>query len=95
LTSSTERCYLYIIEGCKALQILKGCGSNESLKMMAFLLVGTFFVVQGIPAYAEVLPNSSQSVESNISISPMWTSINDITLDLYFEGGEACCAGKI
>jgi hypothetical protein len=48
--------------------------------MIAFLLVRTFFVVQGIPAYAEVLPNSSQSVESNISISPRWTSINDITL---------------
>jgi hypothetical protein len=63
--------------------------------MAAFLLVGMLLFTQGITANAQTLPNVLQGTESAVSISPQWTNVNDITLDLYFEDGEAGCSGKI
>lgn len=64
-------------------------------KMAAFLLVGMLLLTQGITANAQMTSNAFQSKEGVVSISPQWTNVNDITLDLYFEDGEAGCSGKI
>lgn len=64
-------------------------------RLAAFLLVGMLFLSQSISAYAQMLPNSFQGTEGDVSVSPQWTNVNDITLDLYFENGEAGCSGKI
>lgn len=64
-------------------------------KLATFLLIGVLFLSHSISVQAEMSPNALQGIESNASISPQWTNVNDITLDLYFEDGEACCSGKI
>ena len=64
-------------------------------KLEAFLLVGMLFLSQSIPAYAQMQPNAFQGTKGEVAITPQWVNVNDITLDLYFEKGEACCAGKI
>lgn len=63
--------------------------------MAAFLLVGMLFLTQGISANAQMPPNVFHSTKGVVSISPQWANVNDITLDLYFENGEAGCSGKI
>lgn len=63
--------------------------------MAVFLLVGLIFLSQSILAYAQMSPNEFKGNESKGSISPQWDNVNDITLDLYFENGDACCTGKI
>lgn len=64
-------------------------------RMAALFLIGMLFMIQGISANAQVPLNVSQCIEGEVSISPQWTNVNDITLDLYFENGEAGCSGKI
>ncbi len=64
-------------------------------RMAAFLLAGMLFFTQGITANAQMMPNAFQGTEDVVFISPQWTNVNDITLDLYFENGEAGCSGKI
>ncbi len=63
--------------------------------LAAFLLVGMLSLTQGISTYAQMPPNAFGGTEGEISISPRWTNVNDITLDLYFENGKANCSGKI
>lgn len=64
-------------------------------RLAAFLLGVMLLLAQSISAHAEVLPSVFQGAEESVSISPLWTNINDIQLDLYFENGNACCAGII
>ncbi|MDU6263669.1 MAG: hypothetical protein E6600_04095 [Anaerocolumna aminovalerica] len=80
-------------EGRQALLMLKGCISNERLKNGGILLVGMLLQSQSISAHVEVPPNAFQGAVRDVSISPspLWTNVNDIQLDLYFDSGEACC----
>lgn len=64
-------------------------------RLAAFLLSGMLFLSQSISTQAQVPPTELQSNISDVSISPQWTNVNDVTLDLYFENGEACCSGII
>ncbi|MDF2486139.1 MAG: hypothetical protein K0R46_2307 [Herbinix sp.] len=64
-------------------------------RLAAFLLGGTLFLAQSISAQAQMPSTALQGIEGDVSISPQWTNVNDITLDLYFENGEAGCSGKI
>lgn len=59
------------------------------------MLVGMLSLIPSISANAQMPPISIQGTEGVVSISPQWTNVNDITLDLYFENGEAGCSGKI
>ncbi len=65
-------------------------------KLVTFLLVGIFCLLQAsVPAHAQMQHNVFQGMAGKVPISPQWTNVNDITLDLYFEKGEAGCTGKI
>lgn len=64
-------------------------------KLATFLFVGTLFLSQSISAQAQVSPIVFQGFAGEVSISPQWINVNDITLDLYFENGEAGCSGII
>lgn len=63
--------------------------------LVASLLVGMLFQFLNISAYTQMPPNAFQEFNSSATISPLWANVNDISLDLYFENGEACCAGMI
>jgi len=58
-------------------------------------LAGMLFFAQSISANAQVPFNVYQGTEGVADISLQWTNVNDITLDLYFEDGEAGCSGEI
>ena len=57
-------------------------------------MAGMLFA-QSISANAQVPFNVYQGTEGVTDISLQWTNVNDITLDLYFEDGEAGCSGEI
>lgn len=58
-------------------------------------MAGMLFFAQSISANAQVPFNVYQGTEGVTDISLQWTNVNDITLDLYFEDGEAGCSGEI
>ena len=64
-------------------------------RIAAIALIEVLLLSQSIPAYAQVPQNALPNAEGSVSISPLWANINDIQLDLYFESGNACCAGII
>lgn len=64
-------------------------------RLAALLLVGTLFLTQSISAHAQMPPNAFQDAKGDMFISPLWANVNDIQLDIYFDSGEACCAGII
>lgn len=63
--------------------------------LAAFLLVGMLFLTQSISAQAQMPSTAFQGIEGDVTISPQWTNVNDIALDLYFENGDAGCSGQI
>lgn len=74
---------------------MKNIDTLSLCRMAALLLVGMLFFVQSISANAQVPFNVYQGTEGVVGIYPQWTNVNDITLDLYFEDGEAGCSGEI
>lgn len=66
----------------------------KNKRLAALLLAGMLFA-QSISANAQVPFNVYQGTEGVTDISLQWTNVNDITLDLYFEDGEAGCSGEI
>jgi|CZCB01.1.fsa_nt_gi hypothetical protein len=67
----------------------------KNKRLAALLLAGMLFFAQSISANAQVPFNVYQGTEGVTDISLQWTNVNDITLDLYFEDGEAGCSGEI
>lgn len=64
-------------------------------KKVSLLLITMLLSAQMITAYAQLPLDVYQAVEGEVDISPLWINVNDITLDLYFENGEAGCSGII
>lgn len=65
-------------------------------KLATFLLIGLLFLNQGIPVFAEMPPSVSQDiVEIETPISPQWTNVNNMKLDLIFVNGKAECSALI
>ena len=64
-------------------------------RLAVFLLAGVISLSQSNSVHAQMQPNSFRGSEDITPISPKWVNTNDITLDLYFDSGEACCSGMI
>ena len=64
-------------------------------KRAALLLVGILLLAHSTPVYAQESTDTLPPFTINTDVSPQWTNINDIQLDLYFENGEAGCSGII
>ena len=67
----------------------------KNKRLAALLLAGMLFFAQSISTNAQVPFNVYQGTEGVTDISLQWTNVNDITLDLYFDDGEAGCSGEI
>lgn len=65
-------------------------------KVATFLLIGMLFLNQGTPVFAEMSQNLSQDiVNAETPITPQWTNINNMKLDLIFVNGKAECSTLI
>lgn len=64
-------------------------------KLATFLLMGILFLNQSTTTFAEISPNETQDIGTEISIAPLWENTNDVKLDLYFANGNAECVGII
>ena len=64
-------------------------------KLVTFLLMGILFLNQSTTTFAEISPNETQDIGTEISIAPLWENTNDVKLDLYFANGNAECVGII
>ncbi len=61
----------------------------------ALLIVGILFLTQSPIVHAQMLSAASRGIIGGEIITPQWANVNDITLDLYFDNGDACCSGQI
>ena len=64
-------------------------------KLATFLLMGILFLNQSTTTFAEISPNETQDIGTEISIAPLWENTNDVKLDLYFANSNAECVGII
>ena len=64
-------------------------------KLMALLLGGILLIFQGVPVQAQEQTQISQVIIDGGIITPQWTNVIDITLNLYFSSGVAYCSGTI
>ncbi|MFT4143727.1 MAG: hypothetical protein QM644_04670 [Mobilitalea sp.] len=64
-------------------------------KMMALLLGGILLLFPGMSVQAQEQTELSQVIIGDGIVTPQWTNVNDITLNLYFSSGVAYCSGTI
>ncbi len=74
---------------------LKGCVPMKLKKMIALLLGGILLLFQGVSVQAQEQTELSQVIIGEGIVTPLWTNVNDITLNLYFSSGVAYCSGTI
>lgn len=67
----------------------------KNVKNAMLLIAVLLLLMSNILVFAQTPSNSLGEINVELPITPQWTNVNNIWLDLYFNDGQAECSGII